>query len=578
MTPGRRFSRVLADYRWYVLGVAAVVAFVLGCVGFWQYYVSSGVHPAPSDVVWWSLRNFLAYSPSDPKLPVTLDIARFLAPVVAGFAGVGALASLFRDRVQQMRIPVIRGHFLICGLGYVGTVFLRRLRETGARVVVIETDAANPNIQLCRRLGVPVIVGDAQVPRMLQAAGVERATRLLAVTADDAVNAEIVAIARRLVTGRPRGGLGCLARVGDPELCVLLRVEEAERAGAALALDFFNTDEISARLMLDEFGIDTGCAHPHILVADLDVLGGWVVYHAARAWYERRQDDTVPLVVTVVDASAEERISSLVDAYPALEGICRFICLSASERELDLLPARHAEAAAPPLTRAYVTAYRDEQGLTSALKLRHKLENAVPLVVALSRTHGVARLLDDVRSAGGLSIDVFPTLERTCTVDLVEGGSFETIARAVHRRWCSAQHARGEPAPTWSELDDSRKESSRAQARDIAAKLHAIDCEVTPLRDWGASDFVITEEEVEKLAAMEHKRWMRERIESAWTLGDGDVSQKKSPYLVPFADLPADIAEYNRIFVRGIPALLASVGLQVFRTPRLSRVRGQNTE
>ena len=69
-------------------------------------------------------------------------------------------------------------------------------------MVVIEKDAESPNRQLCRRLGVPVIVGDAQQTRILQAAGVERAARLLAVTPDDAVNTEIVARAQELTQSR----------------------------------------------------------------------------------------------------------------------------------------------------------------------------------------------------------------------------------------------------------------------------------------------------------------------------------------------------------------------------------------
>ena len=135
-------------------------------------------------------------------VPISLDIARFLAPVVAGYAGLVALASLFRDRVRQMRIPLMRGHVVICGLGDVGSVFLRHLREANGRVVVIDSDAANPNVELCRSWGVPIIVGDAQRGQTLESAGLRRAGRLLAVCPNDAVNTEIVAIADQLASGR----------------------------------------------------------------------------------------------------------------------------------------------------------------------------------------------------------------------------------------------------------------------------------------------------------------------------------------------------------------------------------------
>jgi Trk K+ transport system NAD-binding subunit len=565
MTPLRSFARLLADYRWHVLAGLGVVALVLGNIGFWQLWK---VHPEPSDIVFWSFKLFTASTPTDDHLPVTLDIARFLAPLVAGFAGLSGLASLFRDRVHQMRIPLMRGHVVVCGLGDVGSAFLHHLREAGDRVVVIDSDAANPNMQLCHGWGVPVIVGDAQQERTLQAAGVRRAARLLALCPYDAVNTEIVAVASLLAGGRSGHVLTCLAQIGDPELCALLRIREAERADAASALDFFNTDEIGARLLLDEFPVDIGRDRPHILIAGLDALGAWVVYHAARDWYERRADDTTPLVVTVVDNQADHQVQLLLGHYPALEEVCSFITLSASVSKIHRLRAHYADAGAPPLARAYVTAENDEQAVELALQLRHELDAAIPLVVALARGRGVARLLDEAGSAGVPDIDVFLTLERTCTVELTRGGSYEAIAHAIHRRWCAEQLASGKPAPAWSELDESRKDSNRSQARHIGVKLRSIGCDLAPLRDWDASEFVFGTDEVETLAVGEHDRWMAERLADGWSLGEKDIENKKTPYLVPFADLPDDVAEYDRVFVREIPALLASAGLQVIRTRR----------
>jgi hypothetical protein len=94
--------------------------------------------------------------------------------------------------------------------------------------------------------------------------------------------------------------------------------------------------------------------------------------------------------------------------------------------------------------------------------------------------------------------------------------------------------------------------------------LRSIGCAVAP-GAHGAPDFKFTDEEVETLAIAEHRRWVDERRKSGWTLGDRDAEQKKTPYLVPFDDLPSDIADHDRILVREIPALLALVGLQVVR-------------
>ena len=48
-----------------------------------------------------------------------------------------------------------------------------------------------------------------------------------------------------------------------------------------------------------------------------------------------------------------------------------------------------------------------------------------------------------------------------------------------------------------------------------------------------------------------------------------NVDRKETPYLVSWPELLKDypdIAEYDRVFVREIPQLLASVGLQVIST------------
>jgi RyR domain len=140
------------------------------------------------------------------------------------------------------------------------------------------------------------------------------------------------------------------------------------------------------------------------------------------------------------------------------------------------------------------------------------------------------------------------------------------MAHAIHERWRKQQLDGGKPVPTWEELDESRKRSSREQARDIPVKLRLVDCVVAPLKDWDAAEFAFTNEELELLAIAEHDRWSRERRADGWTLGDTDVQAKKTPYLVPFEKLSADIAEFDRIFVRAIPAILAAADLQVTRT------------
>lgn len=53
-----------------------------------------------------------------------------------------------------------------------------------------------------------------------------------------------------------------------------------------------------------------------------------------------------------------------------------------------------------------------------------------------------------------------------------------------------------------------------------------------------------TEKEIEIMAEMEHTRWNAERLREGWKIGKKkDVTNRISPYLVPWAELPEDVRE-----------------------------------
>ena len=176
---------------------------------------------------------------------------------------------------------------------------------------------------MCRRLRVPVIIGDAQSERTLRAAGVGRASRLLAVCDYDAINAEIVAIAEQISAHRARGQLHCLARINDQDLCRQFRIHASQRQNKLSTVDFLNIDDVAARHLLDDFPI-ADCDRPHIFVAHLDPLGQWLVVQAALDWQVSGRDAETPLHVSVLDDDAEKRIKSLKAEHPYATRACTF--------------------------------------------------------------------------------------------------------------------------------------------------------------------------------------------------------------------------------------------------------------
>jgi hypothetical protein len=158
----------------------------------------------------------------------------------------------------------------------------------------------------------------------------------------------------------------------------------------------------------------------------------------------------------------------------------------------------------------------------------------------------------------------------------LEAGQVEALAQAIHAGYQRHQRADGaaegvHPADVpWERLPEDYRESSRRQAADVIRKLAAVGCIAEPAAPRASSapapEFAFYPAEVELLAEMEHRRWADERLNRGWRPGPvRDDAAKRTPYLVPYADLPEAIKEYDRAPVREIPNLLAGIGYRVVR-------------
>ncbi len=137
------------------------------------------------------------------------------------------------------------------------------------------------------------------------------------------------------------------------------------------------------------------------------------------------------------------------------------------------------------------------------------------------------------------------------------GEHLDTIARLAHESFVESQEGKRDPkhpsmAP-WEALSSLYKNSNREQAAHIPVKLAAIGC------DWRTADvpalYAFTEEEVEKMAMLEHDRWMEERR----------PTQRAHHSMVPWTQLSEDDKNKDRESVRILPAQLNAVGLEVYR-------------
>jgi voltage-gated potassium channel Kch len=119
--------------------------------------------------------------------------------------------------LEVRRIPD-GGHVVICGLGAVGFRVVEELQALRQPAVVVEVTADNRFVPTVRRLGVPVIIGDAALGEVLKQAHAATARAVIASTTSDLVNLEVALLVREL---NPDQRVVLLQT--DPQLAQMLR-------------------------------------------------------------------------------------------------------------------------------------------------------------------------------------------------------------------------------------------------------------------------------------------------------------------------------------------------------------------
>jgi voltage-gated potassium channel len=123
---------------------------------------------------------------------------------------------------MEKRIQKLRQHFIICGFGRVGRSVGRELQNTGRHFVAIDPEEERFEENLDKFPALLYLQGDASDDDLMEAADIEDARGLFAVTGDDSRNLMIIITARQL-----NPGLRIVARAQE-----LRNVEKMRKAGA----------------------------------------------------------------------------------------------------------------------------------------------------------------------------------------------------------------------------------------------------------------------------------------------------------------------------------------------------------
>lgn len=545
----------------------ALASLVCGYFGLDQYLARQGAQATLLDVFYYDLQLFVLGSSAledGGRLPPLLEFARFSAPAVTIYAFVEAGRLVFATELRRLRTRWARNHVIVCGDGMVADTLTRRLRASGHRVVTVSAR------QVESRPDARHVTGAARDPDVLRAAGIGRATALYACTEDSAANTAIALSAAR--HGR-RSPIRVYAQVSDPELCLALQARHLGRPQHPGArVEFFNIDNLAARkLFSQEPLVPVDGNPPRVVVIGATAFGNAVLIELARRWRVRHPLDRSVLRIALVDEAATAAAAKITARYPFLRQICR---IAPYDGDLgDMLTGRFP---LPP-DRVFIC-YDDEQRALKTALIAEQVWAGAPgsVVVRLDRLAGLREAFGSGDGEGMLdtltgALRLYGVVHAACDPDLIGND----LARIIHESYVVARRRHGdEPATNpalvpWEELPETLRQANRAQAEDIARKLSEVGCVISPRLGPG-DEYVLAEPEINRLAVLEHERWVKERTAAGWRYGaQRDDVRRLHPALAKWDALSDDMRERNQDAIRELPAILADAGFRIVRVRRV---------
>jgi voltage-gated potassium channel Kch len=581
---------------WFLFGLA-LLAFVLGTVGFYEYDLKNAPHASPLTAAYQSLQLFVLHAPHlDRELPKALEVGRWAAAVVFLWAVVKLALLAMRKDWSSLTLLWRQDHVVICGLEKLGLPLALEAKQRGWKPVAIEQDPQAEGVRVATQYGIPVVIGDACQEPTLRRARLHRANRLFAVCAQDEANVGIAALAGRSeVRGASARKLECLLFIADPQLRANLQRQNAfPRQGEHFQVNVRGLD-ICARLVLAGNPLDESRAgHPldHVpippdskkkarfVITGFGEMGQSLALHAAKIGHFANAEK---LQITIIDEQAAKLMVSFDAGYPMFRKICDVRVLTGSLDDLaiadELANSCHtAEASEEPTTFAVCHDDNDSLNLRLALRLVRMLPKCrAPVLIHLTTTCGFAHLLPP---EGPRALDwrlrPFGMLEDVWTLGTLIDEEQDRLATAWHEEYCDSLRRRREageqikPRPAekpWDKLEEMFKESNRGFSDHLPVKLRAIGFRIGPLEGRTQQRIPeLSQRERELLARMEHARWCSEHWLDGWTYdATRDDANKKHPDLVPWDKLPSHEGRIDRDMMASICRVLERFGKGVFR-------------
>ncbi|MHA2098591.1 MAG: NAD-binding protein [Candidatus Kariarchaeaceae archaeon] len=588
----QRIIKPINRFEGIFLLLVFIFTIIFGFIGFHQYFEQRNIDIGNDSIIYEVLRLFLFEGSFRESIPLSLNIARFIAPLLFTYTGFKTLTSIFYMRIQFMQLLFLEDHIIICGLGEKGMQLALDFINDGSRVIVIERQEEVENIELLRELGAIIIIANASDAGILSKVKVGAAKYIIATTGDDETNIEIAIHTNNHMKKQESDRIiDCYIHIENKDLYYNLSQTHAYEIGRnnpRLDLHFFNIYDNTIRILILSYKLEkihsilnlhnpiTNNSKRHDLKI---VILGWNQLTEALIFQLFRQlhfpfPNTVD--ITLIDKNANSLVNSLNERYQIPKNIGK---LSGHDNEFiqnNELQYQFLRIL-PPETDIVFINFNDEIHATnislSVLEHFQKKQRHIPIFTHLKNDKGVINFLtkenlEELNFDNGPVIIPFGLISVVSNRTIIINEILDHFAKELHQSYLDEMSISSEdlsqyPALVpWSHLPVNYKNANRQLADHIAIKLRSFDLGI--YRDSHSPLFSFSENQLALLCPAEHNRWMINKILDGWTFSEKrDDLKKEHPSIVPWEDLNQSEKEKDRVLVSQIPTILQKLGFHI---------------
>jgi hypothetical protein len=570
-------------FRWGVLAILAVIWLLAGYFG--------RVQPAPGDAklnpldAIYSTLGVLTYQDSYSFGSVhgpLLNLARYTGMAVPVVGLLFAFSGQLGQSLARLFFLGAGEHVVIAGHGRAALCLARDCARTGDVVTLIASGLPDETEWSLHKSGVMIISGDPTSVDVLRAARVAFASNVVAFTEDDTVNLRIEAAVRAASPKNRRRQPIVHVAMQSPILLQEAREmrqqiqRDQERAGAKeppLEARPFSLDELAARKLVQERGpfmLQVGEAkhhpHPHIVLFGFDEAAEAVAVRALMSLWSARFGAPKITVVTPDPVDARNRFDA---RYPNArqhdlwKADIEFVQFDWRHRSVSESFLEEIEAKRGPANGIVVSTGQDSENIALSLGVLRACNAGLaadeakalwpaPIYMKETSESEFSRQFasgDRTPDVDDAYIEAFGSYEKIATRAMILEGVLDAGAAMAHQIYQHGQKMRRSPHQReleamrrdWGEIGETYRNASRASADHAAMKLWDAGWQPAGEGVKGEAAPEMTEAEVERLAELEHTRWVAERMLSGWRPGDKrDNRLRVHPNLVAWSELSAE--------------------------------------